>query len=117
MPNYKTSPTQASRHSGPTQVKEWLEKQKYLASNLILIAIDNDCLIVHAAKGEWLASLDWSGKQITVIEPENVVSPYAFRAFNSALSFLDALLLHHFIKTSETRVESVARAPLPALAG
>jgi len=118
MLNNKISPRRVTHYLHPAQVKQWLTKQQYLASHLILVVIDSDWLIIHeSANGEWLARLDWSGEKIIVVEPENIMSPYAFRAFNSALSFLDALLLHHFIKTSETRVKSAARAPSPALAG
>ncbi len=118
MLHNKVSPRRVAQHSHPAQVKQWLTNQQALASHLILIVIDSNCLIIHkAAEGEWLARLDWSGERIIVLEPENITSPYEFRAFNSALSFLDALLLHHFIKTSETRVKSAAQAPSPALAG
>jgi len=97
------------------QVKEWLTKQQDLASHLVLIVIEADGLMIHAAaRGEWLASLDWSGERIVVLELQNTSSPYEFRACNSALSFLDALLLHHFTKTAETRVKN---ASLAALAG
>jgi len=71
--------------------------------------------MIHAAAGgEWLVSLDWSGKRIVIVELQNTSSPYEFRALNSALSFLDALLLHHFTKSAETRVKN---ASLAALAG
>ncbi len=115
MLNHKTSSTRVTQHSRLVQVKEWLTKQQDLASHLVLIVIEADGLMIHAAaRGEWLASLDWSGERIVVLELQNTSSPYEFRACNSALSFLDALLLHHFTKTAETRVKN---ASLAALAG
>ena len=102
MLNCKISPTRVAQHSLPAQIKEWLTKEQCLKYNLILVAIDNDRLTIHeAAGGEWLASLNWSGKWIIVEEPKNITFPYEFREFNNALSFLDALLLHHFTRTSE----------------
>lgn len=111
MINDKTFPARLTQYSHPAQVRQWLTKQQDLASHLILVVIDIDRLIIHeAADGKWLARLDWSEEQIVVSEPENIMLPYKFKVFNSALSFLDALLLHYFIKTSETRPKSAALA-------
>ena len=102
MFNRKTIPPRVSEHWSPVQVKDWLANQRYLVSYRAVTSIKNNRLAIHEMAGdEWIASLDWGGEWIVVIEPENVMSPYEFRAFNSALNFLDALLLHHFIKTTE----------------
>ncbi len=118
MLDYKTSPLRVTRHSRSAKVREWLTKQQELEAHFVLIAIETDRLMIHAAiEGDWLASLDWSGKQIIVTEADDVGSPYEFRGFKSAFTFLDAFLLHHFIKTSEARVKSATLVPLTALAG
>ncbi len=101
MLNYKIPPAQVTRHSRSMQVKEWLTSQKELASRYILVVIEADRIMIHAtADGEWLANLDWSGKAITVTDAQNVGLPYNFRGFKSAFTFLDAFLLHQFIKTA-----------------
>lgn len=100
------------------QVREWLTNQKELASYFILIVIETDRLMIHTIdEGNWLASVDWSVSVITITDAQNVGSPYKFRGFKSALDFLDAFLLHKFIKISEINVKSAALAPLAALAG
>jgi len=115
MIDYRNSSTRIIQYSHPDQVECWLTKQQESSSYLIAIVTDTNRIIIHEAfTGEWLARLDWSEERIFVIEQENIMSPYEFRTFNSALSFLDALLLHHFIKTSETRVKSNALAALAA---
>ena len=115
MIDYRNSSTRMIQYSHPDQVECWLVKQQENSSYLIAIVTDTNRVIIHKAfTGEWLARLDWSGEQIIVIEQENIMSPYEFRTFKSALSFLDALLLHHFIKTSETRVKTNALAALAA---
>jgi hypothetical protein len=107
MIDYRNSSTRIIQYSHPDQVECWLVKQQENSSYLIATVIDTNRFIIHKNfTGEWLARLDWSGEKIIVVEPENVMSPYEFRTFNSAFRFLDALLLHHFIKTSETPVKS-----------
>ncbi len=111
MLSYKTPPSRVTQQSRSVQIREWLARQKELASCFILIVIETDRLMIHtAAEGDWLASIDWSGNTITVTEAQNVGSPYKFRGFKSAFTFLDAFLLHQFTKVSETREESSALA-------
>ena len=118
MLNSEASPTQIIPRLRSAQVSKWLTKQQALASHFILVAIETDRLMIHAAaKGEWLADLDWGGKRILVTEAENVGLPHEFSGFNNAFAFLDALLMHHSVKTAEIDVESAALAPSPALAG
>jgi len=109
MLNNRVSPRQVTQYLHPAQVEQWLAKHQEIASSFISISICSDWIVIHKSDNlEWIARLDWSGEKIIVIEPEAITSPYEFRAFNSALSFLDALLLHHLIKISETRVKSAA---------
>ncbi len=115
MIDYRNSPTRIIHYSHPSQVECWLTKQQDNSPYLVAIVTDTDKVIIHKAfTGEWLARLDWSGERIVVIEPGNIMSPYEFGTFNSALSFLDALLLHRFVKTSATHVKSNALAALAA---
>lgn len=111
MLSYKTPPSRVTQQSRSVQIREWLTKQKDLASCFILIVIEADRIMIHAAaEGDWLASVDWSSDIITVTEAQNVGSPYKFRGFKSTFTFLDALLLHQFAEISETREESSALA-------
>lgn len=111
MLNSETSLPQVILRSRSAQVSKWLTKHQALASHLILVAIETDRLTIYAAaKGEWLAALDWSGGQIIVTEAERRGCLYDFAEFHNAFPFLDALLMHRFVKAAEISVESAALA-------
>ncbi len=115
MIDYRNSSTQIIQYSHPDQIECWLAKQQENSSYLVATVSETNRIIIHEAfTGKWLARLDWSGEKILVIEPENAMSSYEFRTFNSALRFLDGLLLHYFIKVSETPVKSNALIALAA---
>ena len=118
MLNSEASSPQIILRLRSAQVSKWLTKQQALASHFILVAIEADRIMIHAAaKGEWLAVLDWTGEQIVVTEAGNISLSYEFVGVNTAFAFLDTLLIHRSIKAAEASVESVALAPLAALVG
>ena len=102
MFSIKRSPTPITWHLHPAPINRWLEKRQDLASHSTLIVPDNYWFAIHEANsGECLAKIDWSAMRIAVIDYANIHSPFEFKAFSSALCFLDALLLRHFLRTSE----------------
>jgi ribosome biogenesis protein Nip4 len=118
MFNYKIFQRQVVQQSSPEQGSKRVTRQQNLTSLSIIISIENDRLIIRAdVNNNFLVNPDWSIKRVTVTEAKNVGFLYEFREIKSAFAFLDALLLHHIIKMSETRVESAALVPLAALAG
>ena len=115
MLNDKTPLARVTRHSRSLNIKEWLKNQKELTSGFILIVIETDQIMIHSvADGGWLGSIDWGDAIVIFTEAQNVGRPYKFRGLGSAFIFLDAFLLHHFLKTPENPREIV---PLVALAG
>ena len=118
MFNYKVFQRQVIQEPRPAQASDWVTQHQNSTSLSIKISVENDHLIILAdINNNLLLNLDWAIQKLTVTEAKNLGFRYEFREFKSAFAFLDALLLHHFIKTPKTSVESAALAPLAALAG
>jgi hypothetical protein len=80
----------------------WVNKWHTTASWVFLAAMTGDNLTLHsAAGGEWLVSVNWSSERVSVIE-RGESSPHRFSGMKTALTFLDALLLHYVAKIEET---------------
>lgn len=111
-PEIPRGPVQRSRF---TQVREWLAKQKELSDHIILVTIENNRLLIYSAvDGSRLATVDWTDKQIMIVESQNSGSPYKFSAFKKAVEFLDGMLTHYGVTAAEIRAKL---APLATLAG
>lgn len=65
MLNSETSPPQIILRLCSAQVSKWLTKQQALAFHFILIVIEADHIMIHAAaKGDWLTVLDWAASKL-----------------------------------------------------
>lgn len=76
-----------------------------------MIVIETDRLMVHSvAGGEWLGSINWTDGIVTFIDARNVGFSYKFRGLKSAFTYLDAFLLHRFVKMPQTPVKIASLA-------
>ncbi len=115
MFNYKIFQRPPNQKSPPAQVSDWITRQQNTTSLSIIISIENDHLIIRAdVDNNLLLNLDWRTRKIIVTEVKSLSFLYEFREFKSAFAFLDALLLHYFIKTSATCLKIDALAALAA---
>ena len=79
----------------------WISKwQKTARGGLWIVSEPNGLTLRSIVLDRWLIKITWDAHQITVSQHGGIFV-YEFRGFDTALVFLDALLLHHVIVHEE----------------
>ncbi len=111
-----TIPPTPSTISARTQnANAWLAVCQDTASHLLLAVIVGNRLTLYSAmSGNWLFSIDWSGETVILTEAEHK-NPYPFRDIQTALKFLNSLLMNYVTEVTESR--SATTAPVSRIVG
>ncbi len=94
------------------QANAWIKKWQTCAPHILLAAISGKFLTLHAVpSGTLLFTADWDSEGAMVNDPGTLEEPYQFRDVQSALIFLDGLLMSYVARLEPALSSTVTGAP------
>lgn len=98
-------------HARTEQASAWIAKWQSRAPHLVLATLSGNSMTVHAVpSGMRMFALDWDNEEVTVNEAGSSEDDYRFREVQSALIFLDAVLVSYLVRL-ETAITTIIEAP------